>query len=153
MRNIAIAVVCMVLSCASILAQQAASNDAETLKGVVASYLEIQAGLAADQFDRVKRPARTLASQAQALRKDGAGIAKSATALEQAKDLAAARTAFGQLSEAVIARLNADDGKEAKANVRLAYCPMVGKTWIQREEQIRNPYAGKSMLTCGEFKK
>jgi HPt (histidine-containing phosphotransfer) domain-containing protein len=153
MKNVAIALVCVVLSCASTLARQGGAGDSDALKGIVASYVEIQTSLAADQLDQVKRPARTLASQAQALRKDGAAIAKTATALEQAPDLAAARTAFGQLSEAVIARLNADDGKEARANVRLAYCPMVRKTWLQREEQIRNPYGGKAMLTCGEFKK
>lgn len=153
MKNIAIVLVCLVFSCASTLARQGGAGDGDALKGIVASYLEIQTSLAADQLDQVKRPARTLASQAQALRKDGAAIVKTATAVEQASDLAATRTAFGQLSEAVLARLNADDGKEARANVRLAYCPMVRKTWLQREEQIRNPYGGKAMLTCGEFKK
>ena len=152
MKTSTTALLCALLACAAAFAQPA-PTDAEALKPLVASYLEIQGYLAADQFDQMKRPARTLTSQAQALRKDGAPIAKSAAALEQARDLTAARTAFGQLSEVVLARLNADDGKEARANVKLAYCPMVNRSWLQRDAQIRNPYAGKAMLTCGEFKK
>lgn len=153
MKNPVLAVLCTISVCASAFAQQAVQTDAEALKSIVASYLEIQNHLAGDQFGQIKGPARTLASQAQALRKDGGPIAKSATALEQAGDLEAARTAFGQLSDAVIARLNAPDGKDAKANLKLAFCPMVKKSWMQRDEQIRNPYYGKTMLTCGEFKK
>ena len=152
MKHITLAFVCVLLPY-SMFAQQPAQTDADALKGVASSYVEIQAHLAADRFDDIKRPARALASQAQGLRKDGARIAKSATALEQAADITAARAAFGDLSDAVIARLNAEDGKDARANLRLAYCPMVRKSWMQREEQIRNPYGGKSMLTCGEFKK
>jgi hypothetical protein len=36
--------------------------------------------------------------------------------------------------------------------VKLAYCPMVRGSWLQKDETIRNPYYGKGMLTCGEFK-
>ena len=152
MKHITLAFVCVLLPY-SIFAQQPAQTDADALKGVVASYLEIQSHLVADRFNELKQPARTLASQAQALRNAGLGIARAAAALEQAPDIATARTKFGDLSDAVIARLNAEDGKDARANLRLAYCPMVRKSWMQREEQIRNPYGGKSMLTCGEFKK
>jgi hypothetical protein len=35
------------------------------------------------------------------------------------------------------------------------YCPMVKKTWLQPKDskEVRNPYAGKSMRSCGEKKK
>ena len=30
---------------------------------------------------------------------------------------------------------------------------MVKKHWLQTDKEIRNPYYGSSMLTCGTFKK
>ena len=36
--------------------------------------------------------------------------------------------------------------------MRLAYCPMVNKPWLQKDKEIRNPYYGAAMLTCGSFK-
>ena len=132
--------------------QPAAAASPEALRGVVKSYLEIQDHLAADRFEDVKGPARTLSSQAAAMGKPGAELAKAATALAGAADLKAARDAFGPLSDAVIARVKADGSKEVTADLRLAYCPMVRKSWLQREEQVRNPYYGSKMLTCGELK-
>jgi hypothetical protein len=29
---------------------------------------------------------------------------------------------------------------------------MVKASWLQTEKEIKNPYMGKSMLDCGEFK-
>ena len=125
---------------------------AEATRAVVQSYLEIQAALAADRFDDVKGPARSLASQAAALGKDGAELAKASTAFAAAADLAAARTAFGPLSDAVIARVKADGSADLAAGLKIGFCPRVRKSWLQREEQIRNPYYGARMLTCGELK-
>ncbi|RYF85874.1 MAG: DUF3347 domain-containing protein, partial [Chitinophagaceae bacterium] len=34
--------------------------------------------------------------------------------------------------------------------VYVQYCPMKKATWLSSEKQIRNPYYGSSMLTCGE---
>jgi hypothetical protein len=30
---------------------------------------------------------------------------------------------------------------------------MIKKSWIQKDDAIKNPYYGSSMLTCGEIKK
>ncbi len=38
-------------------------------------------------------------------------------------------------------------------DVKKAYCRMVKKFWLQKGDQIANPYYGSSMLRCGEFKK
>ena len=37
--------------------------------------------------------------------------------------------------------------------VKLAYCPMVKASWLQKGDTIRNPYYGSAMLECGEFRK
>ena len=44
-------------------------------------------------------------------------------------------------------------GATNPAGVRTAYCPMVKKSWLQKGEQIKNPYYGSEMLECGEFRK
>ncbi|RYG53246.1 MAG: DUF3347 domain-containing protein [Chitinophagaceae bacterium] len=37
--------------------------------------------------------------------------------------------------------------------VYLQYCPMAKASWLSNENEIRNPYYGTAMLTCGEVKK
>ena len=124
----------------------------ESLKAIVQSYVTIQSQLAADKIDDVKGPARAIAAQAVILGKHGPPIGKAADTLERAADLGAARDAFAALTDAVMTAGKAEGWKDVD-DVRLAYCPMVQKSWLQKDEQIRNPYYGSSMLTCGEFKK
>jgi hypothetical protein len=35
--------------------------------------------------------------------------------------------------------------------IHYTYCPMKGKYWLSKENSIKNPYYGKSMLTCGKI--
>jgi hypothetical protein len=126
-------------------------HASDALKAVVASYLDIQAQLAADKIDGVKPAAQVIARQAARMGPGGAPIVKASQAIEQAADLKAARAAFGDLSDAVIAAGTAEGWKDVP-DIRVAYCPMVKKSWVQKEETIRNPYGGPAMLTCGEFK-
>jgi hypothetical protein len=149
-KQLGVTLACVVAVSAVGLARQAPPPDA--MRALVASYLSIQTALASDKVEDVKAPARTLVTQAVALGKDGADIAKAATAMEKAGDIAAARDALGPLSDAVIARVRAGGSTDAIADLRLGYCPMVKRSWIQRGEQVRNPYYGASMLTCGELK-
>ena len=77
-----------------------------------------------------------------------AAIGAAAEALAGAMDLWSARDAFGPLSDALIAY-----GKEVGfGELRVAYCPMVDKEWVQATSEIRNPFYGSMMLTCGEFR-
>jgi hypothetical protein len=126
-------------------------SASESLKAIVESYLTIQSHLAADQLADVKAPARAIAARAATLGKEGANIAKAATSLESAADFKSAREAFGALTDAVLAAGNAEGWKDVEG-VRLTFCPMVNRSWLQKDGQIRNPYYGKAMLTCGEFK-
>lgn len=125
------------------------SSSTEPLRGIVKTYLEIHARLTQDKFDDLKGPAGTLASQTAALGKDGAQLAQAATAFSAAKDLKLARDAFGPLSDALIARVKADGRADLASDLRVGYCPMNRKSWIQREELARNPYYGTAMVTCG----
>ena len=133
-------------------AAPAAPPSGDVTRAIVKTYLEVQAALAADRFEDVKGPARSLASQAAALGREGADLAKAATAFAAAADIAAARTAFAPLSDAVIARVKSDKSSDAASGLKLGYCPMVRQSWLQNGDQVRNPYYGTRMLTCGELK-
>jgi len=154
MKTAALTFFALVLACAGVLAapQSQASSSTDALRGVVKTYLEIQALLTQDKFSDVKGPAGTLASQTAALGKDGAELAKAATTFAAAKDVKSARDAFGPLSDALIARVKADGSKDLVSDLKVGYCPMNSKSWIQREESARNPYYGTAMSTCGTVK-
>lgn len=117
------------------------------LKVVLDSYLAIGDQLANDKVDGVKAPADAIAAEAAKMGEKGTALAKAAKAMESPADLAAARKAFGPLSEAVI-----EATKDARGDVKLAFCPMANASWLQKDATIRNPYYGSGMLTCGEFR-
>lgn len=127
------------------------SHVSETLEAVVASYLEIQVQLAEDKIDGIKASAAALAQHAERMGAPGAGIVNAAKAVEAAGDLKAVREAFGPLSDAVMAAAKAE-GWQGLDDVKVAFCPMANRSWLQKGDGIRNPYYGSQMLTCGSFK-
>ena len=74
-----------------------------------------------------------------------------AVQLAAASDLSSARDRYGALSEAIVAYMKAQN-LPAPEGVRTAFCPMVQRPWLQKGSAIANPYYGKSMPTCGEFR-
>lgn len=75
--------------------------------------------------------------------------ATAATRLGAARDLVAARAAFGDLSRALVAVAAYDPA--LRSGWRLFECPMATgyRKWLQRGEILENPYMGPAMLTCG----
>jgi hypothetical protein len=124
----------------------------DAMKAIVGSYLEIHAALAADKIEGVQPAAKAIGAQAVRMGAEGAPIVAAAKAVESATDLNTARIAFGTLSDAVIAAGKAEGWKDVP-DARVAYCPMIKKSWVQKDAAIKNPYYGTGMSTCGEFKK
>ena len=114
-------------------------------------YLRIQEALADDSIATVRADAGAITTAAAALGAPAMKIDTAAVQLAAANDLEAAREKFGVLSEAI---RNYMSGFQLKApeGVRAAYCPMARKPWLQKGDAIANPYYGKDMLTCGEFR-
>jgi Cu(I)/Ag(I) efflux system membrane fusion protein len=127
-------------------------HASDAMKAIIASYLDIHARLFTDKMDGVKPAAAAIAVQASSMGAGGATMAAAAKRMEAAADLKAAREAFGGLSDAVIAAGKAEGWKDVP-DIKMAYCPMVNKSWLQKDGSIRNPYYGPMMPTCGEFKK
>ena len=65
-------------------------------------------------------------------------------------DIASVRDKFGVLSEAIDTYMTGM--KLSAPGVRVAVCPMVNKPWLQKGDALENPYYGKEMLTCGNFR-
>jgi Protein of unknown function (DUF3347) len=129
-----------------------AGTPSEPMKAIVTAYLEIQSQLVAEKSDTIKAQAQAIAVQAAGMGEAGAAIASAATNVEKASDLKATRQAFGPLSEAVIAAAK-KDGWTDVSRLKLAYCPVVKQSWLQSQDTIQNPYVGKAMPGCGEFRK
>jgi hypothetical protein len=124
---------------------------ADLPSALVDPYLQVQIALSGDKIDGLAAHAQAIDTAAAALGADGAKISANAKKLAAAKDIAAARTAFGDVSAAIVEY--AEKTKSSfGAGVRAAYCPMADKPWLTKDKEIRNPYYGASMLTCGSFK-
>ena len=133
---------------AAALVAVAVPASAAVADGLAAPYLHIQVALANDSTDGVAEAARAIAAEAAEMGEQAAAIGTAAEALAEAADLRSARDAFGPLSDALIAY-----GREVGfGELRLAYCPMVDREWLQATSELRNPFYGSMMLTCGEFR-
>jgi protein SCO1/2 len=110
--------------------------------------LAIHAALAHDTIDGVAAQAAALRDAAAALQ--ATAIQKAAADLAGQQTLADARRAFGTLSETLVAYARSTPAMR-QGGVRIAYCPMARKSWLQKDGAIENPYYGSRMLACGEL--
>ena len=130
-------------------AAPAAKSTAFSVKPVLDPYLRMQTALNVDNLADAKSAARDVAGAAAKLGAAAASIQSAASSVEQAADLKAVRTAFGVIGDAVMKQAKAS--REALGDVKVAYCPMVQKHWLQKGEKIRNPFYGQSMSECGRL--
>ncbi len=110
--------------------------------------LKVQVALAADSFDEVTEAAREIVAAAAKAGGDATPLVEPARSLVEAADIAAARDAFGPLSDAFIEYAN----EVGLGDLKVAFCPMANKSWVQADGSIANPFHGSLMLTCGVFK-
>ena len=116
--------------------------------GLAAPYLHIQLALANDSLDGVADAATTMAREATTMGDAARPIGTAAQAVSAASDITTARAAFGALSDALIAY----GEKVGFGDLRVAYCPMARKSWLQTAGELRNPFYGSVMLNCGIFR-
>lgn len=130
---------------APVAAQDHTAPAAQTRPTVQAfeHYEGVRTALSADTLADVAPHAKRLAEQAEGI--GGAEAKKAADKLVAAKTLDDARTAFGEVSTILVPVFQAEGIPGTTAYM----CAMKQKPWVQRGDQIENPYYGKSMLTCG----
>jgi HPt (histidine-containing phosphotransfer) domain-containing protein len=120
-------------------------------RGIVDPYLKIQAALAADRVDGIRQHAGEIATAATALGAPAMKIDTTAIQLAATTELADAREKFGMLSDAIDTYMTGLHLTPPEG-VKVAFCPMVEKPWMQEGDAISNPYYGTQMLTCGSFR-
>ncbi|MAT54224.1 MAG: mercury transporter [Saprospirales bacterium] len=77
-------------------------------------------------------------------------LTANAESISKSKDVAKQRSAFAALSEGIytLAKVSKQD-----TPVYYQHCPMYnggkGANWLSKENEVKNPYYGSQMLTCG----
>ena len=143
----------MLLCVAALAACATVAQAAQLSMAIVDPAVAIQKSLAADSIDGVRGNAEIIEEAAmKRLDPPSPDISQAAKALKGAANLTDARTAFGKLSDAIVAYVDAQK-LALDPRIHIAFCPMVNKPWLQAGETIANPYYGKQMSTCGSIKK
>ena len=116
-------------------------------------YIQLKDALVASNAQDAKKVAGELQKSLTKL-SDGKKIAAEAAKVAASTDLDEQRRAFSSLSNEMKTLLK--DGKLTSGSLYVAYCPMAnnneGAFWLSNEKQIKNPYFGDAMLTCGSVK-
>lgn len=139
----------------------------EALKPIYREYLNLKDALAADNFANAKKSGsalqKALSKVDMSLFSDNSheiwmahhnNLKNALQPLPNFKTIEEVRKAFQPISETMIALTNSFNpfGK----TLYVQHCPMAnnnkGANWLSQFKEIKNPYFGESMLTCGEIK-
>jgi protein SCO1/2 len=120
------------------------------LKSVVGAYLRIHRALYANSLRGVTAQARLIMADCAMAHAADDPICSAAAALVRGSDLQAARTAFDHMGVAIM-KAAKDQNVPLGPGIRVAYCPMLRKYWLQAGEQVRNPFYGTGMRDCGHL--
>jgi Cu(I)/Ag(I) efflux system membrane fusion protein len=117
------------------------------------AYDAIASALAADRLSGIGAAAKTIGAVApnDVVRRAAAPFEHA----EHADDIAQTRRDFLALSNALIDYASANRVALAAAGLdraRRVHCPMYPGDWLQRGDEVMNPYYGAKMLHCGVFK-
>ena len=136
-------------------AHQSAKLTKEQTQLVLASYLEVKDALVQTDGEAASTAAKGLL--------DNLGDHKSerldkirfdAEHINETKDAGHQRDHFNTLSDNIYELIKASSANEN--TIYRQYCPMAfdnkGAYWLSSEEQIRNPYFGDRMLSCGSVR-
>ena len=138
------------------------------LADVLAEYLVLKDALvASDEFkaeSAAKETLKALDAVDMSLLKDDAHmkwmsqlktIKSNLNGIVQMKGIEMKRSHFSLVSENLSSAVTSF-GIESDETVYIDYCPMAnnnkGAYWLSAEKEIRNPYLGDKMLSCGEVK-
>lgn len=145
---------------------QVSESFGKVIEEVIAAYLTMKNRLVRDEsgqaaagnLHKLLTEENPPLSQEKALEKwkeISESLAANALAMSQTSDIAKQREWLVPVSNEMIKLLDAFGGQGKK--LFKDYCPMAkndqGAYWLSEFEEIKNPYFGASMLSCGEIKK
>lgn len=125
----------------------------DKLNAVYQHYIHLTNALVSGDAAEAKIAGNAIETGAKAV--DGGNkIAEDAAKIVAAADINAQRTAYSSLSNEMITLVKKSGLSSGELYVD--FCPMAlndkGGYWISAAKDIKNPYFGDQMLTCGEVK-
>lgn len=125
----------------------------DKLNAVYQHYIHLTTALVNGDMAEAKVAATAITLGSKSL-SNGAALTALATKIGAAANLEVQRTLFAELSNDFIARVK--QAGLTSGEIYVEYCPMAlndkGASWLSNQKDIKNPYFGESMLTCGEVK-
>jgi len=125
----------------------------DKLNAVYQHYVHLTNALVKGDVAEAKVAANAIELGSKALT-NGAALATLVAKIGSAADIDAQRVVFAELSTNFIERVKASGLNSGEVYVE--YCPMAlndkGASWLSNQKEIKNPYFGESMLTCGDIK-
>lgn len=133
----------------------AQKSDASVSK-IYQNYLNIKNALVSDNADGASKYATEFVKSVESVNHNSIpksiseNLKKNAKQIADGKNIDSQRTSFAKLStdmSSLSTSYKLDDNI-----VYVIYCPMKKANWLSSEEEVKNPFYGKSMLTCGSVK-
>ncbi len=130
------------------------SISAQGLEKVLADYIVVKNNLVAGNAENAAASAQVLVSSLEQLKLKSDQpavideIISSANAIAKTENIEKQRTALSTLS-ASLWKL-AEFYEATERQYFYSYCPMKKMHWISETKEVRNPFYGKQMLSCGK---
>lgn len=126
------------------------TSFAQNANKLLGEYLTIKDALVNGDS---KAAAQALNTFLQSIKADGdfsekKTLLKATEKMVKADDIESQRAGFNDVSTTMWKVVKKSD--QVKGPVYYQYCPMKKTYWISREKDIKNPYYGSAMLTCGK---
>jgi len=125
----------------------------DQLNAIYPHYLHLTGALVAGDMAEAKVAVNAIELGSKALA-NGSELTKLAGKIATATNIDTQRTLFAALSTDFIKSVKA--AGLSSGEVYVEYCAMAlddqGASWLSNQKEIKNPYFGESMLTCGEVK-
>lgn len=140
----------------------------KSIEPLFESYFSFKTALASDDFKKARQSSLALKSalanvdmnlfkgDAHAVWMElSSSLKNSLQHIEHQENIASLRESFIHISNGMIEI--AESFEPNRSPIYIQHCPMAdsnkGADWLSKEKEIRNPYFGESMLTCGEVTK
>ncbi len=142
-------------------------KDKEQFQPVLVDYLKFKDALVNDDFSSATKLVTQLNKQIKEINRSQfedvtaktwesfkKELVKDTKAMTAAKDIQEIRNNFDELSETIIGMVNTF--QLANKEIYVLHCPMAnnnkGAFWLSESSEVKNPYYGSAMLTCGEVR-
>lgn len=142
-------------------------KEKQELEVVLSNYLKFKDALVEDDFSSAKKLNSKMNDQIKGINKSQYNsevgkiwesfqkeLLKSTNTMASAKDIQEMRNNFDELSETMIGMVKSF--QLTNKELYVLHCPMAnnnkGADWLSVSSQVKNPFYGSAMLTCGELK-